>query len=341
MKRLLLRVVSVAASAILDLLSIAVLMLALALAYAEVVGPTEPPHDPDAPTTSACPQGRVIVRIFGTGSTGEFEPTLPGVADIDPQHPPQDIIAKRNTGFDHLLSGLHGCTIRTYSYDDTYLALEGPAPRGVNAWNDQESPWNRTPDVLAGYLQNLLDDELRGHPEKSVVIIGYSAGGIVPTYWAARATPDQLSQVRAIIAVDGVVSGYALLDAKKCLGNWRQIEIFPFKRLGHVPCQFAGNSEYVRAVTTTPWTQGIPFATIRANGDLVVPYEVAGLWNAVLVDDPNIDLPCDLGERSGGIWCLNPIATHGFILYNACSADQLAQIVTKPKEAAIEPCSKR
>src|SRR5438445_9182241 len=169
-----------------------VLLLSLVIIALAVIERTSPNYDPVDSAAVACPPDRVLVRIYGTHSSGDFEvPWAPRVLDLDPPRPPADLAqAIRNHSFDSLLGAVRGCPTLTFSYDETYLPAPESRP-GVNAWNNSASPWNSDPERLADALDDMLKTVHDADHRVTFDIVSYSAGGIVPTYWAARGLDEE------------------------------------------------------------------------------------------------------------------------------------------------------
>lgn len=278
-----------------------VCLVVLAAACSAPVTTTEPSLVP------GCEPNRKIIKIHGTGSTGQFNPRTPGVALFHPQGPSADLAIFADTErfrqeeFDELLEGFPKDCLLTFSYDDLYLSAD---IRGVNAWNWVTSPWDHDPDVLADHLQRLIDS----YPGTTFDIVAYSAGGIVPTYWAARPTTTdaQRQRVRWIIAVDAIVSGAdalaldiaCLLPAEWAFRRWH------IGSFGRIPCQFSYRGPFTKIVRGSAWTSpassGLRLATLRADGDLIVQWSYAGLPDRASSDPPLVAEQCALSQLFDG-----------------------------------------
>lgn len=301
---------------------------------------TTPKYEPSESSLVTCPANRVIVRVFGTHSAGDFEPGYSlNISDLNPPRPPLDVAsAVRNTSFNTLLNPIHDCPTITFSYDDRYLPDNAPV-RGVDAWNDSASPWNGDPKHLEMAFDQLLRSVRRANDHATFDVVAYSAGGIVPAYWAARGLDEErIGWIHSIIAVDAVVGGFDAFDVASCEGQLRPIRIFPWLQFGRFPCQFASDSEFMKAVASGTWTDRIPIATIRAQGDLIVWYDAAGLRPGAagprtISDVPGIHVPsCDWTEiRTSGLRCLSPTRSHGYVLVNGRAIDELTRIVLAPR----------
>lgn len=307
-----------------------------ALALAAVVG-TAPIADGatlPGPPEIVCGGDRRIIQIHGTDSTGAFDPN-DIVRNLDPAQPDPSIFAADasvlNLEFGDLVAGASAACLLTFSYDDVYLTQNGARRAGVNAWNLSTSPWNRQPDELADHLQRLMDS----FPANVTFdLIGYSAGGIVPTYWAARpqTTDAQRARVHSIIVVDGIVSGVdvGIVDFACLLPkSLRNVQIASY---GRFPCQFRHDGPYTTTVRTTDWWTKIPFATVRAKGDLIVWHRFAGLpgKTVVPIGDPALRAKfcpllnwfTDLGQ------CV--LDTHGSVLNDQGAIDTIAEMIALP-----------
>jgi len=260
-----------------------------------------------------CQPGRYIIQVHGTMSTGAFDPQSALVRDLDPRQPDATVFASgKNEELRGLFKASADCVI-TFSYDDVYLTRDGTSTPGVYAWNKITSPWDRLPDELATNLQHLMDAQQ--YRQATFDIVAYSAGGIVPTYWAARAstTDAQRARVHSIVVVDGVVSG-ARVDAFDFACAVRSLRSWRVPMLGRLPCQFRFDGEYTGAVRTSDWWTKIRFATVRADGDLIVWYDVAGLPGKAI--DPELHAQgCAWWEQPlyGVIQCV--LRTHGSVLH--------------------------
>jgi hypothetical protein len=311
-------------------LVLAVGQIAGAIVFGMVLG--EGPSGPSAMTTQAialaCGTDRRIIRIYGTDSTGEFSP-IELVRSLDPTQPPIEIFAGelQNPDFNALLTGAtEGCVL-TFSYDDIYLAENGAAQRGVNAWNHSTSPWNIKPDVLADRLQRLMND----YPESVTFdLVAYSAGGVVPAYWAAReqTTDAARERVHSIVVVDGIVSGVDLeLSALACtIPGLQQAEIATY---GRFPCQLNATSSFTTAVRTGDWWTKVRLATVRARGDLIVWHRFAGLHGRAVRDPAIVAKLCDPGDWLGTLAeCV--LRTHGSVLGDGTAIETMAEVIALP-----------
>lgn len=238
---------------------------------------------------AACGPGRVIIQIHGTKSSGQFDPNVAIVQTLDPTNPDPSVFAPNNSNneFGILLTNAGQCRLLTFSYDDVYLPRNGTARRGVYAWNQRTSPWNTMPDELADRLQALMDAVGVQDPTARFDLVAYSAGGIVPTYWAARPVTTDVARARvhSIIAIDAVVSGvdHWILDLACAIPAAAH---HSYDAVGRPPCQFKVDSPYAHAIRTGDWWTKIPLATLRADGDLIVPYSTAGLPGRTVEDPP-------------------------------------------------------
>jgi len=280
------------------------------------------------PVGLVCDQNRRIILIHGTDSTGEFA-TLEIVRGLDPSRPAPDIFGADylNSEFKYLLDGAVDTCLLTFSYDDIYLAENGISKRGINAWNVSTSPWEREPDELADYLQQLMEVY---PPPITFDIIAYSAGGIVPTYWAAReqTTDAARRRVHSIIVIDGIVSGVDFAADLACLlpKSLRNAQISTY---GRFPCQLGHGSPFTRTIRTTDWWTKIRLATVRAKGDLIVWHRFAGLPGKTAADPALLAAYCPPGEWfSGFVDCL--LLTHGSVLTNVEAIEAIAETIALP-----------
>ena len=293
--------------------------------YTLVVGiPFLPDRDaPSAPGPDFCQPGRYIIQIHGTGSTGSFQPGAAIVNQLDPQRPDVAVFgAERNLELGRFFKLAADCVL-TFSYDDVYLTNGGTRKAGVDAWNNVTSPWDRQPDELADRLQSLMD----AYRDAKFDIVAYSAGGIIPTYWAARdRTSDaQRARVRSIVVVDGVVSGVDMgLFDLACATPLRNAHLGDF---GRTPCQFRFDAEFTTAVRTSDWWKKIAFATVRADGDWIVWYDVAGLPGKTVLDPELRAEGCAWWElvTKGILRCV--LRTHGSVLRLDGARDAIGQII--------------
>ncbi|HET8567762.1 MAG TPA: hypothetical protein VFM93_02105 [Candidatus Limnocylindria bacterium] len=284
-----------------------------------------PLKEVDVPVArTACPEGRRILEIHGTMSTGVFHPASAVVKGLNWRRPdPAVFDAELNRELSHLIDDDAQCVL-TFSFDDHYLARQGSPVRGVNAWNRITSPWDQQPERLADFLQRLLDD----HQEHTFDIVAYSAGGIVPTYWAARerTTDRQRAQVNSLTVVDGVVSGpdlgifdWGCANLPRSLRRWGD--------LGTLPCQFRYGGRYTTTVRTTDWYTKVAFATVRAEGDLIVWYDVAGLPGKAVLDPDIRARACAPWELPvyGAVQCV--FRSHGSVLRDDIAARTIAEMM--------------
>lgn len=285
------------------------------------------------PVALVCDQNRKIIQIHGTDSTGAFAP-LEIIRGLDPAQPDTDIfgIDYLNGEFKYLLDGAAAGCLLTFSYDDIYLAESGVSTPGIHAWNVSTSPWNRQPDELAGYLQRLMD----AYPANVTFdIVAYSAGGIVPTYWAAReqTTDEARKRVHSIIVVDGIVSGVDFAADLACLlpKSLRNAQINTYGRL---PCQLGYGSSFTRTIRTTDWWTKIRLVTVRAKGDLIVWHRFAGLPGKTAADPALLAAYCPPGEWFTGEWfsgfgnCV--LLTHGSVLENVDAIEAIGKTIALP-----------
>jgi hypothetical protein len=230
-----------------------------------------------------------MIIIYGTGSIGVFDPqddrALPD-ANGDPR--PDVLNARLNKSFEQLTRGIQGCRVLTFSYDDKYLAPPGGAPSpGLLAWNKKDAPWDTDTDTLATNLQRLMDSVAASVPNAKFDMVAYSAGGSVPTYWAARSTTTDAARARvhSITVIDGIVSGAGTLAEIACvLPGVRQ---HFWDGIGRLPCHFRG-SDTTRLVVVQRWPAAVPLGTLRAQGDRVVWHEWAGLPGHTVAEDPEL-----------------------------------------------------
>lgn len=314
--------------------AVALVVAELVVAIALNVGTGGLPQEDGDPPELACSDDRRIILIHGTDSTGHFDPD-DLVRGLDPDQPVSEVFddEHRQKEFDLLLQvdrllegGPVDDCLLTFSYDDRYLVEGGAWRRGLNAWNRSTSPWNVRPDELADRLQALMD----AYPDDVTFdIVAYSAGGIVPTYWAARdeTTNAQRARVHSIVVVDGIVWGVELdvFDWACVVWGLRQAEI---GTMGKIPCQFRATSPYTRAVRTTDWWTRIPLATIRARGDLIVWHRFAGLPGKTDVDPAIVAILCALDELLAhpGKCVLD---THGHVLGDQTAIATLPEVITR------------
>jgi len=264
-----------------------VLVIVLAVLYVLVMGvpfATDGGYPPPVPGPDVCLDRHYVIQIHGTMSTGEFQPS-DFVKNLDPANPdPRIFDAERNDEFRRLIH-VHAACVLTFSYDDIYLARNGTSTPGVYAWNKITSPWARKPDELAKNLWRLMDAP--AYHGATFDIVAYSAGGIVPVYWAARdGTSDtERARVRSIDVLDGVVSGadWDWFDWA-CAHLPNALRLAPVLDLGPVPCQFRRQGEFIPAVRTSNWYTKTSFSTERADGDRIVLYDVAGLPGKTVFD---------------------------------------------------------
>lgn len=241
--------------------------------------------EPSSPTGQlVCAPGRLVIQVHGTRSMGEFFPGDPRVRAHVPFTPDDDLVVHggRNGELAFLIGTLPEAPpcVLTFSYDNEYIPVNGNAIAGVNAWNDSRSPWERQPDRLADQLQLLMD----AYPGRTFDIVAYSAGGIVPTYWAARpqTRPDQRARVHSITSVDGVVNGYDIGAFNFLCAIGLASLHPPIPEFGPPPCQFRRDAEFVKTIRER--ALAVPYSNARAKGDLIVPWEVAGLEGRALRD---------------------------------------------------------
>lgn len=248
----------------------------------------------------ACAPNRPVILIFGTGSTGQYDPNDPVVGAFDPLHPTPAIVqAALNVDYSKFLfKDAAGCRTLTLSWDDYYYAASGPGTPGVNAWNRSTSAWNTTPDVVADHLQRLMD----AYPDVTFDIAAYSAGGAVPTFWAARtATTDaQRARVHSIVVLDGIVSGVDLWIADTVCGLPHSIRDVPVASFGRFPCHFRKDSPYTWAVRASDFWTRVKLFTLRAEGDRIVWHEWAGL-------PPEVVLPTEQDPSIVAVGCASPL----------------------------------
>lgn len=307
------------------LMSVALIVAAILATAPSSYANGSTPWDPLA---LVCGQDRKIIQIHGTDSTGEFA-TLEIVRGLDPTQPDPSVfgIDYLNSEFKYLLDGAADDCLLTFSYDDIYLSENGAWKPGINAWNVSTSPWERQPDELAGYLQRLMDF----YPANVTFdIIAYSAGGIVPTYWAAReqTTDAARKRVRSIIVIDGIVSGVDFAADLACLlpKSLRNAQISTY---GRFPCQLGYGGPFTRTIRTTDWWTKIRLATVRAKGDLIVWHRFAGLPGKTAADPALLAAYCPPGEWfSGFLDCI--LLTHGSVLTNVEAIEVIGETIASP-----------
>jgi hypothetical protein len=307
-----------------------VAVLVLVLLYEILPGPslTTVPAGP-YPATPACAANRMLIQIYGTKSTGVFTPTDQILA-LDPNRPDPSIFGQPlNPDFNDLRPRLSGDCVLTFSYDDIYLTEDGVVRPGVNAWNVATSPWNRKPDILADYLQRLMD----AYPRNvKFDIIAYSAGGIVPTYWAVRdrTTDEQRGRVNSINVADGIVSGVNVLADFLCdtVFNVRSFRNFQIASFGRFPCQFAYGRPFTTVVRESGSWGHVNLTTVRARGDRIVWYEWAGL--------PGKSRDFTIRAQDCSVWdavtsvgqCI--FDSHGTVLHDVGASGAISQAVALP-----------
>lgn len=306
------------------------LMAVLFLAEVFGTGPSSSGATPESEPqlrTLTCSPNHFIITIYGTDSTGQFEPHDP-IRALDPRNLDRSMLtdAPLNDDFDELLGHDVGSCRLTFSYDDVYLDQNGVS-NGLNAWNVSQSVWNRKPDQLAGYLQKLIDF----YPSATFDIIAYSAGGIVPTYWAARAETTDRSRVHSIIVVDGIVWGVDVGLDGICALPFKSIRNADFG-YGKLACQLGYASPFTTAVRTTDRWRTTALATVRAKGDLIVWHRFAGLPGQT-VDDPSLRATlCPFSsdwfdvEKAGK--CV--MQTHGSVLGDDAAARTVRHRIASP-----------
>jgi hypothetical protein len=303
--------------------------------YVLVIGLPFWPYRPFVEPTSVpnvCQTDHYVIQIHGTMSTGWFQPGPRIVNDLDPDHPDVgifDVSVGSNDELQYLFGVAADCVL-TFSFDDTYLTRNGTQKKGVYAWNAITSPWARQPDELANALQSLMN----AYPNSTFDIVAYSAGGIVPTYWAVRdgTSDDQRAHVRSIDVLDGVVSGtdVGLLDLACLLP--RSLRSAPIFDLGPLPCQFRFDGEFTRAIRDSLRWNNSRLATVRARGDLVVWYDVAGLPGRAVWDEDLRAVGCAWWEvpHYGIPGCI--LKTHGSVLNDLEGARHAIDYMIGPRQ---------
>ena len=237
----------------------------------------------DRYVAAACNANHVIIQIHGTASGGQFRYAAEaGEPDLTAQTQASWIAAaapRRNDEFDMLLaSAINSCRILTFSYDAVYLTPTSGGGPGMYAWNKPQSPWNEDTVLLASRLNALIAALRNANSNVAIDLLSYSAGGIVPMYWAATATDRR--NVHGIIVVDGVVSGVDLFVVDLLCALPSSIRNTEIDAYGRFPCHFRRSSPYTRAIRDAGWPTGsnaIKIATLRAKGDRLVWWEWAGL----------------------------------------------------------------
>jgi hypothetical protein len=310
---------------------IAVLVLVLLYEILPGPNPTTGLGEP-YPTTQPCAAKRMLIQIYGTDSTGVFKPT-DEVRALDPNRPGPIFFGPDqplNSDFDDLRPRLSGDCVLTFSYDDIYLTEDGVVRPGVNAWNVSTSPWNRKPEILADYLQRLMDAYPR---DVKFDIIAYSAGGIVPTYWAVRdrTTDEQRRRVNSISVADGIVSGVNVLADFVCdtVFNVRSFRNFQIASFGRFPCQFAFGRPFTTAVRESGSWGHVNLTTVRARGDRIVWYEWAGLPGKALHDFTIRAADCSFWDAVTSVGqCM--LDSHGTVLKDLGAKGAISQAVALP-----------